>query len=129
MNTGLAALKETLKWLTSVSTELAVLREALKWLTSVGAGSLGFWLVEQASKRWEWVKGMESDIRYWFSLAVVGILAEGAYLAQVAMLYVDQPAGWRGWIEMSFFHIAGAALVAHSIHNQAVRRKKRLGLS
>lgn len=105
--------------------ELQVLKNALEWMATIGSGVAGFYLIEKVFNRWPWVQKMEKDVKFWFSMAVVGILAEASYLAQVVMLYAAQPPDWRTWVEMSYFHIAGAIITATGMHNQLVRRRQR----
>ena len=88
------------------------LKEFLPWATTTGAALLTYWLIENVKGLVE-LPPLAKRIAAYVLSAGFGILA---YLAEVGMLYVPQPEGWRAWVETLFLVGTGAFGLATMIH-------------
>ena len=107
-----------------MSTE--TLKQLLAWLTAPGAGIVAWWLIDQFKIGLGWT----DEHRRWLALAVSGVLALGAWWAQIAMLYQPMPADWRAGVEQGvaiLFTAFGVSQLAHArVKQERIARAARM---
>lgn len=94
-----------------------LLSEFLAWLVlSGGAGVVVYALWEQLEKWFKKLAELPADIEGYITLALTGVFAVLAYLAQCALGYVDMPVSTVGWIEAIFATFGLAVGITKVLH-------------
>lgn len=101
-----------------------LLSEFLAWLVlSGGAGVVVYALWEQLEKWFKKLAALPADIEGYITLALTGVFAVLAYLAQCGLGYVDVPASTVGWIEAIFAVFGLAVGVSKLMHYVKLRNR------
>lgn len=97
--------------------DTGMLQQVLTWVAfSGGAGVITYLLWEQLEKWFKKLAELPSDIEGYVTLALTGVFAVLAYVAQIYLGYVEMPVGTVAWIE-AIFAVFGAAIgVTRLIH-------------
>ena len=92
------------------------LKVFLLWLvTGGGAGIVGYWLMDQVTKRFP---DMTSELKRYLSLTIAAVLAMLAYYVQTVLAYVPTPETTQAWIEVLFSVAAVAIGLSQAIHGR-----------
>lgn len=102
-----------------------LLSEFLAWLVlSGGAGIAVYALWEQLEKWIPKLGTLPADIESYITLALTGVFAVLAYLAQCGLGYVAVPVNTVGWIEAIFAVFGLAVGITKVLHNFKLHNRR-----
>ncbi len=103
------------------------LQALLLWLVSKGAFAIAFALMEWLP--WPWFQALLPRWKRVAAFALTGVIAIGAYLLQIVMLYEPAPgawpADWRAWVAKLVVVATSAFGLATLLHTLAMSNEPK----
>ncbi len=94
-------------------------------LCSGGVGYLGYALLDWLERRYPEVAAWDSVAKRAFAWATVIVAVAGLYAVAVGMLWIEQPATWRGWVESIGTYALIAITASQGAHALDKARQER----